>query len=218
MYIIIAGGGVVGFYTAQFLTRSGNDVVIIEEDRHRAEELANKIDALVIKGDGKEIKTLSEAEVDKADILLALTGSDETNILICMLAKQLGSKRVLCRVTHIEYSQELFKRLGIDSVVYPELATASQIEEMVRDPKITGFAMLDNGNVEVLEFLVQKDSGCAGKKLGEIKLPDKSKVISIYRDEAQINALSSTKLTPRDRIIVLTNKDDLKTVESTFSK
>ncbi len=99
MYIIIAGGGVVGFYTAQFIAKSGNDVVIIEQDRHRAEEIANKIDALVIKGDAKEIKTLSEAEVDKADILLALTGSDETNILICMLAKQLGSKRVLCRVT-----------------------------------------------------------------------------------------------------------------------
>jgi len=219
MYVVVAGSGVLGFYTAQFLSKRGNDVVIIEQIKERAEEVTDKLDATIIHGDAKEIKTLQEAGVEQADVLLALTGNDDTNILICILAKQLGLKRAICRVTHIEYSEELFKKLGIDAVVYPELSIATELEEMVRDSDITGFAMLDNGETEILELRVKEGSKLIGSKIASVKLPKRSIALSLIRKIAGTEmAYPESDIQAGDRILVLTNKDDLEEVEKTFSK
>jgi trk system potassium uptake protein TrkA len=218
MYIIVAGAGILGFYTAQFLTKKGNDVVVIEERKDRAEEITDKLDATVIKGDAKEIKMLQEAGVEEADVILAMTGSDDSNILISILAKQLGVKRALCRITHIEYSEAIFKKLGIDAVVYPELTIATQIEEMVNDPDITGFAMLDNGETEMIEFNIGSDSKLIGKKVSKIKMPKRSQIISIIRrDGKREAAFSESTIGPGDKVLVLTNKKELDGVEGVFS-
>jgi len=219
MYIIVVGGGVLGFYTTQFLSKKGNDVVVIEENKDRADEIADKLDATVIRGDAKEIKTLQEAGVEQADIILALTGSDDTNILISILAEQLGAKRSLCRITNIEYSGELFKRLGIDAVVYPELTIATQIEEMVRDPDLKGFAMLDEGETELIELKIPDSSKLAGSKLSKIKLPKNSRILSVVRpDKSKELALPETVVNSGDRVLVLTDKEEIDEVEKVFSK
>lgn len=217
MYIIIAGAGVLGFYTAQFLSKKGNDVVVIEERKDRAEEMSEKLDATVIKGDAKEIKTLQEAGIEDADIMLAMTGSDDSNILICILAKQMGAKRALCRVTHIEYSKDLFSKLGIDAVIYPEMTIATQIEEMVRDPDVSGFAMLEEGEIELIEFRIKKDSKILGSKLSDIKLPKRSGIISILKPGgARELPTPRTVVEKGDKILVLTNKEELDQVEKAF--
>lgn len=218
MYIIIAGAGILGFYTAQFLTKKGNDVVVIEQRKDRAEEITDKLDATIIRGDAKEIKVLQESGVEEADVILAMTGSDDSNILISILAKQLGAKRALCRVTHIEYSEAIFKKLGIDAVVYPELTIATEIEEMVNDPDVTGFAMLDNGETEMIEFLIDGDSKLVGKKTSKIKFPKKSQIISIIRPNGDKEpAFSESMINAGDKVLVLTNKDELDDVEKVFS-
>ena len=219
MYIIIAGSGILGFYTAQFLTKKGNDIVIIENLKARAEEITDKLDATIISGDATEIKTLQEAGVEQADVVLAITGSDDTNILICILAKQLGAKRTICRITHIEYSESLFKRLGIDSVFYPELTIATQVEEIVRDPDVSGFALLDDGETEMVELRVNDGSSLVGSKISKIKLPKGSQVISIIRPNKEKEAAyPETVLRKGDKVLVLTDKEDIEAVEKTFSK
>lgn len=217
MYIIVAGGGMLGFYTAQFLSKKGNDVVVIEAKRDRADKISDKLDATVINGDAKEVKTLQEAGAEQADVILAMTGNDDANILISILSKQLGSKRALCRITHIEYSKTLFKKLGIDAVVYPELSIATQIEEMVRDPNISGFAMLDDGDTEMIEFKIGKDSSLIGKKVSKIKMPKNSQLISIIRQNKEKEpAFPESMINAGDRVLVLTNKDELDQVEEIF--
>ncbi|MBN2518607.1 MAG: NAD-binding protein [Candidatus Altiarchaeota archaeon] len=218
MYVIIAGGGVVGYYTAQFLNKADHDVVVIEEDKARAEELSEKLEAVVVNGNASEIKTLQEAGVENTDVLLALTGSDESNILISILGKQLGAKRVLTRITHIEYSEDIFKKLGIDSVIYPELAIATQIEEMVRDPDITGFAMLDKGDIDVVEFRIDQKSKLIGKAVDSVKLPDKSKIVSLVRGGKIEVFKPGLKIQPGDNVLVLTNNKEIQKVEQIFSK
>jgi trk system potassium uptake protein TrkA len=219
MYIVIAGSGILGFYTAQFLIKKRNDVVIIEEDKDRAEEITDKLDATVIHGDAKEIKTLQDAGIEQTDVFLAMTGSDETNILVSILAKQLGAKRVVCRITHIEYSQALFKKLGIDAVVYPELTIATQIEEMVRDPDISGFALLDDGETEMVEIRVAENSKLAGSKISKIRLPGSSQVVSIVKPNNEREAAFSESIVKGgDKVLVLTNKDEIDEVEKIFSK
>ncbi len=218
MYIIIAGAGILGFYTAKFLTKKGNDVVVIEQRRDRAEEINDKLDAAIINGDAKEIKTLQEAGVEQADIVLAMTGSDDSNILISILAKQMGVKRALCRVTHIEYSKPLFKKLGIDAVVYPELSIATQIEEMVNDPDISGFAMLDDGQIELIEFNIRPGSKLDGKKVAKVKIPKESQFISLIRQSGDKEpAYPESVIKGGDKALVLTNKDELDEVEKVFA-
>jgi len=217
MYIIIAGAGVLGFYTAQFLTKKGNDVVLIETKKDRAEEISDKLDATVINGDAKDIKTLDEAGIDQADVILALTGSDDSNILVSILAKQLGAKRALCRVTHIEYKKDLFTRLGIDAVVYPELSIATQIEQMVQDKDISGFAMLEDGKIELIEFNIDVESPVVEKKISKIKLPKNSQIISISRQNGSRElVVPDTMINAGDKVLVLTNKDEIDDVESSF--
>ncbi len=217
MYIIIAGAGVLGFYTAQFLTKKGNDVVLIEERKDRAEEISDKLDATVINGDAKDIKTLDEAGIDQADVILALTGSDDSNILVSILAKQLGAKRALCRVTHIEYKEDLFTRLGIDAVVYPELSIATQIEQMVQDKDISGFAMLEDGNIELIEFNIDNESPAIERKVSKIKLPKNSQIISIFRQNGGRELVSpDSMINAGDKVLVLTNKDEIDDVEASF--
>jgi len=211
MYVIVAGGGVVGFYTTDSLSKAGHDVVVIEEKKERALELSEKLDATVIKGSAEEIKTLKEAEVENCDVLLALTGRDESNILICLLAKQLGAKRTICRITHVEYDASIFRKLGIDSVVYPEMLTSTQIQEMVRNRRIKGFAMLEGGAIEVAEFLVGDDSRFVGKKATDAKMPKRSKVVAVMRGQQQMQP--DTVISQGDKIVVLTNKDEIKEVE-----
>jgi trk system potassium uptake protein len=219
MYVIIAGGGVLGFYIAQFLSKKGNDVVVIEPNKDRAEEITDKLDATVINGDAKEIKTLQEAGVEQADVILAMTGSDDTNILICILAEQLGAKRSVCRITHIEYSESIFKKLGIDSVVYPELSIATEIEEMVRDPDISGFATLDEGETEIVEFKIKPTSKLIGSKMSKIKLPKKSIMISLIRSGNQKEVpYPESVIAPGDKVLIMTSKDDIDEVEKIFSK
>ncbi len=218
MYIIVAGAGILGFYTAKFLTKKGNDVVVIEQRRERAEEITDKLDATVINGDAKEIKTLQEAGVEEADVVLAMSGSDDSNILISILAKQLGAKRALCRVTHIEYSKALFQKLGIDAVVYPELSIATQVEEMVNDPDISGFAMLDEGEIELIEFNIRPGSKLDGRKVAKVKMPEKSQFISIIRKSGDKEpAYPESAMEGGDKALVLTSKDELDDVEKVFS-
>lgn len=217
MYILVAGAGTLGFYTAQFLTREGNDVVVIENRKERAEEIADKLDAAVIYGDAKEIKTLQEAGVEQADVILAMTGSDEANILVSILAKQLGVKRALCRITHIEYKKSLFKKLGIDAVVYPELSIATQIQQMVDDSSITGFAMLEDGNVELIEFKIGRDSKAMNKKVSSIKIPKGSQIVSILRQNGNREpADPDSIINADDKVLVLTNKEEIAEVEKQF--
>ncbi len=218
MYIIVAGAGVLGFYTAKFLTKKGNDVVVIEKRKDRAEEITDKLDAAIINGDAKEIKTLQEAGVEQADIVLAMTGSDDSNILISILAKQMGARRALCRVTHIEYSKALFKKLGIDAVVYPELSIATQIEEMVNDPEISGFAMLDDGEIELIEFNIKPGSKLDGRKVSNIRMPKKSQFITIiHQDGNKEPAYPQSIIKGGDKALVLTNKEEIDEVERIFS-
>ena len=206
-----------GYYTAEFLSRKNHDVVIIEVNKTRAEEMSEKLNATVICGNAMEIKNLQEADVENADVLLACTGDDESNILISMLGRQLGAKRIITRITHLEYNKQIFEKLGIDSIVYPELSVVTQIEQMVEDPTITGFATLDEGKVEIVEFSVP-EQGMEGRTYDSLKLPENSKIIGTIRDDKTLVVSPSTEIRPKDKVLVLTNKDELQKVEDVFSR
>ena len=170
MRIIIIGNGKVGYTLAKQLSGENHDLVLIDKN---AEALANAegvLDILCVEGSGASIRVLREAGVRGADLVVAVTGSDELNIVCCLIAKKLGAKHTVCRIRNPEYYREanLLKReIGVDLIIYPEYAAAGEISRLLRVPTAFSVETFARGRVEMIGFPVQKSDGLAGISLYE---------------------------------------------------
>jgi trk system potassium uptake protein TrkA len=200
MNIIIVGAGRVGLYMAQKLEKD-HEISIIEKDKDLAQEASRSLDVLIIQGDGTETKTLEEAGVKTADVIAGVTGQDEINLLSCLLAKTLGVKTALTRVGKPEYLN-VFKNLGIDHVVSPELSVADRLYRLITRPTATDLALIEGSDVEILEFVVDSKSMVKGKKVGEIP-PDGFIVISVKKGDDVLIPTPQTVLEEQDKAWVL---------------
>lgn len=214
MHIIIVGAGRVGMSMAGKLEKN-HEIVIIEKDKDLAQEASRSLDVLVIQGDGTDTKTLEEAGVKNADYLAGVTGQDEINLLTCLLAKTLGVKTVLARVEKPEYI-EIFKSLGLDHVVSPELSVADRLYKLITRPAATDLALIEGTDVEILEFTVGPDSMVRGKKVGEIP-PDGFLIISVKKDDEVSIPSPDTILEEQDKVWVLLKSHFVKNVTKLFS-
>jgi trk system potassium uptake protein TrkA len=213
MNIIIVGAGRVGMYMAQKLEKD-HEISIIEIEKVSAQEASRALDVMVIQGDGTETKTLEEAGVKNADAVAGVTGKDEINLLSCLLAKTLGADSVLARVGKPEYIN-VFKSLGIDHVVSPELSVADRLYRLITRPTATDLALIEESDVEILEFTVHPNSMVKDKKVGEIP-PDGFLIISIKKDEEFIIPTPNTVLEELDKVWVLLKSQFIKNVSKLF--
>jgi len=124
MYIIIIGAGGLGYYLAELLLEEEHDAVVVDKDPACCERISQKLDIVATQGDGTETSVLEKVGVKEADAVVALTGQDETNMVISLLAKELGAKQVAARISKVEYDETVLKKLGIDIVIHPEAAAA----------------------------------------------------------------------------------------------
>ena len=170
MRIIIIGNGKVGYTLAKQLSGENHDLVLIDKN---AEALANAegvLDILCVEGSGASIRVLREAGVRGAGLVVAVTGSDELNIVCCLIAKKLGAKHTVCRIRNPEYYREanLLKReIGVDLIINPEYAAAGEISRLLRVPTAFSVETFARGRVEMIGFPVQKSDGLAGISLYE---------------------------------------------------
>ncbi|GBE18755.1 MAG TPA: TrkA family potassium uptake protein [Euryarchaeota archaeon] len=213
MNIIIVGAGRVGMFMAQKLEKD-HEVSIVEKDKDLAQEASRALDVLVIQGDGTETKTLEEAGVKDADVIAGVTGKDEINMLSCLLAKSLGVKTVLARVGKPEYI-EVFKSLGIDHVVSPELSVADRLYRLITRPTASDLALIEESDVEILEFTIQPNSLVKDKKVGEIP-PNGFLIISVRKGDEIVIPTSTTVLEEKDKVWVLLKSQFIKNVTKLF--
>ena len=137
MNIIIAGNGKVGYTLAQYLSKDGHDIIIIDRNQQALNRASETLDVMCVKGNGANVKTLIEAGVETADVIIAVTGNDELNMVCCLAAKQLGAKYSIARIRDPEYTESLTllqKKLDIDQVINPERTTAQEISRLLRFP------------------------------------------------------------------------------------
>ncbi|MFQ6105589.1 MAG: potassium channel family protein [Candidatus Hydrothermarchaeaceae archaeon] len=205
-----------GFYLTKLLVERKNEVALIEKDKNRSQDVSRQVDALVINGDGTQTKTLEEADIKNADVLVASTGKDEINLLACLLAKNMGVKTVISRVSDPEY-KAVFKSLGLDFVISPEVTAAEYIEKLIRMPSIVDLAFLGRSDMEVLEFNLSANSKVAGKTVDEIRL-DGFLIIAVYREDKLLIPSGKTLLSKDDKILVLAKTENAKEVEKLFSE
>ena len=209
MRIIVIGAGKVGYTLAEHLTEEEHDVIVIDKDDEVLDRCSGSLDVICLKGNGANAKTLLEAGVDKAHIVIASTASDETNMLACLIAKRLGAQYTIARIRDPEFNESqtlLQNELGIDVAINPERATALEISRLIRYPFAGSIESFARGLVEMVEFRAQEGDpivGVAMKDLGQ-KIPNLPRVLyaMVERSNAVIIPDGDFRIQPGDKVFV----------------
>ena len=209
MRILIVGDGKVGHTLATELLREGHDITIIDQNDDVIKKTEDNLDVMCVHGNGANASTLMEAEVERADILIAATASDEINMLCCLIGKHLGAKFAIARIRDPEYNeslQVLQHELGIDMTINPERATAQEISRMLRYPFANNVEPFAKGRVELVEFLAREEDVIVGKPLKELtsRHSDLPKVLycAVERDGEVVIPGGDFTIVPGDRVHV----------------
>ncbi len=194
MQIIIVGGGKLGIALAQHLIQEGHNLTMIDRSESVLQKSMDTLDAMFIKGSGVSAETLEEADVQHADIVIAVTLSDEVNMLTCLTAKRLGAQYAIARIRDPEYLPTLSflqKELSIDYAINPERATAREISRMLRFPFAGGIETFARGRVEMVDFRASEGDPVVGIPLKEM-----------YRKNRQLPQVLFCAVERRDEIII----------------
>ena len=207
MYIIVVGGGKVGFNLVKLLIAEKHEVLLIEKDKRKIPNLIAEFGESVIHGNGSRVHILQEGGANRADVLVAVTGQDEDNLVICQLAKNFFKcPRTIARVNDPR-NEGTFSTLGIDATVSSTRLIDSLIEEQVQaKDMVIPLLILKGGNVEIIEVELSSESAVLNKRLREISLPEGAILISILRGDEVIIPKGETELKSGDRVLALVKK------------
>lgn len=214
MRIVIVGGGDIGYSLTRALLSNKHEVTIIEEKSSRCNGLVKDLKAVVINGDGTNLQTLGDAEVKNADVLIALTGRDEDNLIACQLAHQhFKVPRTIARVSSPQ-NKELFEKLGgVNTAVCTTEIITSLVEEEVSLKDIITLLTLKEGKVAIVEKEVGETSPARDKKIMELTLPEECVIVSVIRGSQIIFPRGQTTLKVNDKVLALTTAERKSTLQ-----
>jgi len=217
--IVIVGGGNIGLHLAQTIEREMKNVSLklIETNRKRAEFVQEQlVSAIVLNGDALDPEILSEANVRRAETIVALTNDDEVNILSSLLAKGQGSETAITLINNPVFSN-LMTSLGVDVVVDPRATTVSEILRHIRRGRIRGLHSFQDGAAEVVEGEALETSKLVGKELRDVKLPQGTIIGAIMREGKVVIPRGTTVIKPNDRVVIFALSNAVRKVEEMFS-
>lgn len=214
MYVVVMGGGRVGMNLASFLIADGYDVTLIENNRNLCAKAADELDALVICGNGTDIKILNEANVSSADVFVAATGYDDSNLLSCILVKEYNIPKIIARVSEPSHA-EAFKKVGVDSVISPEITAASYLENLIIRPKIADLNVLGESKAELLDITLG-NANVIGKKIDEFS-PNENFIIVACHENGDINIPKPGKILQKGmKVSILAKTESVNDVMRSF--
>jgi len=205
MYILVAGGGKVGANLARVLLTDGkHEVTLVEQRRDRFERLEQEFEHQVVLGDATEIFVLERAGIARPpDIVAALTGDDEDNLIICQLSREkYGVQKVIARVNDPR-NQAHFDLLGISPTVSATRGLMALIEHEVPEHDLVHLLELRKENLEIVEVQIPQGAPAAGKRVEKLDLPEGSRLISIMRNGRSEIAVGATELQPGDQVLAI---------------
>jgi len=209
MRIIVIGAGAVGSYLAERLSAEGQNVVVIEDDETMAAELQERIDALVLVGNGASGHLLEDAGAAKADVLIAVSNSDGANVLACHVAKELGTKTTIARIEDPEI-REGSKRLGVDVVIDPSATAAEELVDIVGFGGTTEMIQFADGKLVMVGGIVTPNAPITTEPLSELRVRSAEwgwVVAALVRDGLTIVAHGDTTVRSGDHALVMTTDD-----------
>ncbi|TFB08001.1 Trk system potassium transporter TrkA [Candidatus Atribacteria bacterium MT.SAG.1] len=214
--VMILGGSRIGIQTALILAKLGIGTKLIERDKEKCEKIAESLPhTLVINGDGTNIDLLKSEGIETIDGFVAVTGFDEDNLLVALLAKHLGTKKVIAKVDRTNYIP-ILEKIGVDAVVNPRMTTASAILRFIRKGKIISLTLLKEGEAEVIELIVSPYSKIINKPLKKANLPQNTIIGAIVRKDEVIIPHGNDIIQPEDKIIIFALSSDIKKIEKIF--
>jgi trk system potassium uptake protein TrkA len=217
MYIVIVGAGTFGEPLAKNAVEQGHDVVIVEKNRDRAQEISGNLDCKVLNGDATEPEIIEEARIEDADILVSTVSDDSVNVLVSLLAQDYDVSRVAAVATSERY-ENILDRLGVDVIINPQQIVSERMMDYISNPQIEDFLKLgDDKRVAVFE--VNEGSVLAGVAISDIRstqLPEEVLVVSILRGDEAIIPSGDSVINANDRVALMIRDSDLEKIEKVF--
>lgn len=214
MKIIIAGAGEVGFHLAKLLVEESHNIILIDTVKHRLEYVESHLDALTIHGDSSSFKILLEAKVAKADLLIAVTSTEETNIITTIIGKKLGAKRTIARISKLEYLIDKktlnIRDLGIDELISPESLAAREIKRLLKDTAVSDSFEFENGKLSLIGIQLNENSPILGKSLSQLIPPGAQRdfvAVAIHRGSQTIIPKGDTIFHLNDHVYFIAHSE-----------
>ncbi|MBM3166674.1 MAG: TrkA family potassium uptake protein [Chloroflexi bacterium] len=205
MYIIIVGGGSVGYYLCKALLSEGHEVLVLDKDANKCERFEDDMGSVCVRGDGCETATLAAAGASRADLLIATTNEDEDNLVACQVAKhQFGVPRTIARINNPK-NEKIFQKLGVDRTISITNLILEHIEgELPTHPLIHLLTMKEEGT-EIVEVRVREGSEAVGKPIKKLDLPPDSFLVLLIRNGEKPRVVTEDMvLQANDHVIALT--------------
>ncbi len=219
MKIIILGAGEVGYHLAKNLSSDGHDIVIIDNDPAKVAKINETLDVMSLHGEATGLGNLRKAGLESADMLVAVTSTDEVNIVACMIARKLGVETKIARVRKADYSSQDFiispGELGIDMMIHPELVAAEEILKMIEYPRAFDLLEFSGGRIMLAGIVIEEDSPILGQTLSQI-VPRfeelRFRAVAVFRKGKTIIPSGDEKVMPGDRFYVAVKRESLEEV------
>ena len=206
MFVVVIGGGKVGFYLGKTLLEHGHEVVVVERNRQRCTHLEDSLGLPVVWGDGSDLDALEAAGARRADVLVAVTGADEDNLVACQMARrQFGCRRVVARVNNPR-NEDLFRTLGIEATVSSTRIIFTLIEEEVEFAELVPVLALRRGNLQIVEVHIAERSRAQGMAVRELALPRDCILLGVLRDDRVEVPRGDTQLQAGDQVLALVRR------------
>jgi trk system potassium uptake protein TrkA len=208
MYIIVVGGGKVGFYLARELVDEGHEILVIEQDRVKCERIADELGDITLCGDGCEAAVLENAGTGRADMLIAVTGGDEDNLVSCQVAKtRFNVPRTIARLNNPK-NELIFRKLGIDMTVSATQAILSRIEQELPTHHLIPLLKIRQSGYEMVEATLTDDSPACGLRLADLDVPEHTLITLIVDSNGMPRAAeSNTVLRSGEQVFAFTPSD-----------
>ncbi len=207
MYIVIAGAGKVGYHLARLLLAEGHELMVIEKERAKVQVLSVEFHDAIMEGDASIVEVLKEAGANRADVVVAATGNDEDNLVICQIAKLVFLRpRTIARVNNPR-NEELFSGLGIDASVSGTKLINAIIQEQVKaGDMVIPLLTLRGGDVEIVEVELSNSSHIVKKRIKDLSLPPGSIFIAVIRGNEIIIPYGETTFQAEDKVLALVKR------------
>src|SRR5437868_3367017 len=207
MYILVVGGGKVGYYLTKTLVNEGYEILLIEKKPRKVATYGERFGSVVVEGDGAELATLEAAGAARADVVVAVTGDDEDNLVVCQTAKKaFNVPRTIARVNNPK-NEEIFKKLGIDVTVSATNLILNIIEQEIPERGLVHLLTLKHAQLAIVEATVEEGASVEGKQIAEINFPPNVVISAVLRNATLMIPKGDTRLEPEDEVIALSNRE-----------
>jgi trk system potassium uptake protein TrkA len=207
VYVIVVGGGKVGYYLTKSLLEAGHEVLVIEKELRRCAVCTDELGANVLQGDGCEVAIMDQAGMSRADVVVAVTGDDEDNLVVCQVARhKFNVNRTIARINNPK-NERIFRELGIDVTVSSTELILSQIEQVIPAQSLVHLLTLRNVGVSFVEVALPEQSPALGRPLRDLGIPDDAILALVIRQEKEaIIPYGDTVLEAGDQVIAVTSE------------